>query len=620
MSNSETVSLTLHDVPNDATLTVYDGQDRPVALARYGQELTASLPPGLYNVRVTRFGRIAEQVVRLAKPCRVKPDVPAWYTSAPLDGAASSHEYYSYTAAAFSLKDTRPPIGPDPDGRLFVFVRALDADAARGLSADLGASLVLRDAEGRVVARLDPSETAHDTTYGWVAFSVQAAPGFYALHETSAGGREAALHVFRGWQTQVFILHHTAPRLETMRIFLGGIGQGFHPADREAGAIDLALGALHAGVHSLPEDQLHILLSGKFTNPMFGIVGAHILLQQWQRGPSSRRDPGLLEMVLGNLEGLVPGSADVAALRLLAGPLLGTRPVGLAFRHPPMLRAGLAAVVSESALEPTLVPEEGVVDDIATRVLADSPWATWTPLGAAWPANIGVLDAKRADVVCAVEEAAPPQPERVTFNVLDVGSPGEVRFDLDVDARDESDFTRSRRGVGMGPTGERDQATGAGHRSRTRMLKDADRLDLRVPQPPAGGRPRRTTIRAPRPSRTVAPVRRADAGASAPAEPVTPEAVQDDWVHVALLDAAVRAGRAASRGRLALNRGEGVGWMAQQLGVTPRVVRRTAASLLLRPAGDLSQAIQGATRAPALESVDEASVLQVIQDLGRVEQ
>lgn len=621
MSNSETFNLTLHDVPADATLTVYDGQDRPVALDRYGQELTASLPRGLYNVRVTRFGRIAEQVVRLAEPCRMRPDVPEWYTSAPLQGAASSHEYYSYTAEAFSLKDTRHPIGEaDPDGRLFVFVRALDANAAGDMSADLGTSLVLRDAAGCAVARLDPSETAHDATFGWVAFSAKAAPGFYALHDTSADGREAALHVFGGWQTQVFILHHIAPRLETMRIFLGRVGQGFHPADREASAIDLALGALQAGAGSLPEDHLHVLLSGKFTNPMFGIVGAHLLLQERQRGPSSQPDPGLLEMVLGNLESLLPGAADVAALRLLAGPLLGMRPAGLEFRHPPMLRAGLAAVVSESAREPALVPEAGVVDDIATRILADSPWATWTPLGSAWPGRVGALDAERADVLPAIEEMPPLQAERVTFNILDAGLPDEPHGAFDLEADGDTNFGSGRRRAGMATTGGRDTAAGAGHRSGTRAAKDADRLGPGVPTRPSGTRSRRATIRVPDRSRTGTPIRRPDAGAAPPAAPVPAEAVPDDWVHVALLDAAVRAGRADRPGRSTVKPEAGVGWMAQQLGVTPRVVRRTAASWLRRSADDLTRAIQRATRAPASAAPDEAFVMKVIQELGRAEE
>jgi hypothetical protein len=74
---------------------------------------------------------------------------------------------------------------------------------------------------------------------------------------------------------------------------------------------DLALNGLQNHQDLLDEKDLNVLLYGKFHNPMLGLVGAHILFQKPELSPR-------IEIVLRNLDHLLPESADVAALVRLA--------------------------------------------------------------------------------------------------------------------------------------------------------------------------------------------------------------------------------------------------------------------------------------------------------------
>lgn len=563
MSNSDPnvtrVPLTLQGVPMDATVTIYDGRDRPVWSGGGGPRLTMSLPKGLYSVRVERLGRFVEQFVRLAEASEILPAVPERFTSAPLEGTATSHKYYSDNAVIHSQTETRAPIGDrQPTGGLFVFIRALDEQAARRVPDDLGGSLVLRDAEGDEATSFDEAVTKRNPEFGWVALSVRAEPGFYALHHTGAPAREAALHVFAGWQTQVFVLYHASPRLETMRVFLAPIGQGFDPMDDQANAVDLALDGFQNDIETLPDDELRRLLGGKFSNPMLGIVGAHILLQRLSRQAAMGRSPNtadrsLLEVVLGNLGYLLPGAADVAALQLLAARVLDRPPPSVPFMYPPMLRASLSAVVDASAQAPDLVPEEGLVDDIVTRVLADSPWSTWTPLGASWPA----LAPERQ----AAKRAAAP-----------VSSPRRARRD------------RAALFDILGTV----LSTGRGSEAEAEAEESVDTTGYDLEPVAVSGEP--------------------------PAEAAADVFAEPDWVQLSLLDAAVRVEYAVRRG----SRGAGmdVGGMARQLSVTPRVVRRAATTLLRHPEDTLTRFIQNAVPS---QDPSEEGVRAVIGLLRKIE-
>jgi len=103
--------------------------------------------------------------------------------------------------------------------------------------------------------------------------------------------------------------------------------------------------------------QLTDLLLGKFTDPIAGIIGGHLLLQAMD---TSQPDPGRakqLDLVVSNLRSLLgPDHPDVEALslRCTGEALRATRP----FTAPPMFRHSWQLITAASYERPELVPTE----------------------------------------------------------------------------------------------------------------------------------------------------------------------------------------------------------------------------------------------------------------------
>jgi hypothetical protein len=357
----------------DAAITVLDGHDR-VKGTGFGH-VALDLPPGLYAVQVERAGIRSEEVYRHAGKTELRVGEPKRFSAVPVSDTVTSHEYYQGPAAHWSRTTTTAPLAAAPDGAgsLFVFLRAPSAEAATQL-AYIGLSIV--DDSGRDLASLGQGTAVSDERTGWLAFNAEAPAGEYALRYRPSDiyhppARDMAIGVFSGWQTQVFMTLADGPSFPSASVLMG---HGFDPDDRVAQAVDAALAGLQNRTDLLLREQRRLLLYGKFDNPMLGLVGAHVLLQA--RDVDRRQ----IETVLDNLGWLLGQDApDVRALRLRASRRLGdpvdTRP----FERPPMLRAGLEAILEAAADTPELVPRGGLMAHVAVERFVDSPWSTWRP-------------------------------------------------------------------------------------------------------------------------------------------------------------------------------------------------------------------------------------------------
>jgi len=355
----------------DCEIAVFDGWQDEVG--RDVRRVDLHLPRGLYTVRLERAGELVETTLRHAGPTRETLSTPLRHSSTPLFDTATTHEYYAYTSAELSKRDTRPPLGNPVggEGRLLLFARALSAEHYGG--EDLLDHLLLADRHGAPISTFDDFE-AERSKDGWACLSAVAEPGPFYLLDEGRTSREMVLHVREDRSTQLFITYNRGLRFETAAVLLPDMYQGFDPDDPIARAVDAALGGLQAGRDWIPREAMQLLLHGKFEDPMLGVLGAHILLL--------RREPpeDTLATVLGNLDGLLPESPDVAALRLLAAERLGWDAGEKSFEHPPMLRAGAEAVLRASVEMPELLPEGGLMERIATRLHVDTPWTTWEPV------------------------------------------------------------------------------------------------------------------------------------------------------------------------------------------------------------------------------------------------
>jgi len=373
-SDAPTMSrLTISTGIPDAHTTVFDAWDH-VVHEHLGRQSDVDLPSGLYTVRVERGGLLEETLVRHGAAQLIEPTVPGRYTPALIAGATTSHEYYTGPAVNFSSNMTAPDLDGGDYSGLFLFIRT--SNDLLGQGRDVSEGLSLATPAGQVL-RLDGDLSARDTNHGWMAFSAKAQPGTYYLRYEGEDSRAVPIHLSPNWQTQVFLTHRERPLFDSMRVFQGDLHQGFQPNDETTDAVDRALTDLQFGTRSISRNEMNHLLSGKFANPMLGLLAAHLLLRR------EKPNTDLLNTVIYNLNHLAGDSPDFAALCLrvhLRFPGEGLAPPPPApFAVPPMIRDGFEAIVLAAADDLNLIAPLSPMEQAVTRLFHDSPFTSYQP-------------------------------------------------------------------------------------------------------------------------------------------------------------------------------------------------------------------------------------------------
>ncbi|RJG09036.1 hypothetical protein D3879_24795 [Pseudomonas cavernicola] len=354
--------------------------------------LDLDLPRGLYTVRSSRSGAFAETVVRLDGPQLVKAAPPPVFSAATIPGAATTHEYYTWPAWAASQTPTAPLLAWDEpaDARLLLFVRAAHQGAYAG--EDQLASLSLRMLNGRSLSEFR-DDAQRDSDKGWAAYSTRLPHGLLILEDLGERPRQIPVPLMPGWQTQVFVMHHKRllwedMRLATLHADVIDSRKYRSPYDLQPDDIqpsqdmDAGLLALQNNTPSVAPQLIDAFLGSKFQNPILGLLGAYLMLLHERREakkPDYHADTGRIRMVLDNLHALLPESADVAALRLMAEPWLG-KPALAPVERVPLFRCGAEALLQAAASDPALLPEGSLLDTVSDRLYGDTVWTTWKPV------------------------------------------------------------------------------------------------------------------------------------------------------------------------------------------------------------------------------------------------
>jgi hypothetical protein len=236
----------------------------------------------------------------------------------------------------------------------------------------------------------------------WAACHVRLAPGPYALEcQTSQGPLAGTVVASPGWQTQIFLVRSQptgdpdagGAAAATIGLEMGTVlmGRGsFRSASADLRLIELARIAL-ADERPILGESLRDLLLQKFTNPMQGILGAHLMLLARDRAAAPARrpdparrpaapdpeqpfDPRLFDEVVANLRSLVgPAHPDVEALSLqCTSPAL--RYTGV-FTVPPMLRRSWVLIVEASNERPHVL-DSVLWERVMTRTMT-APYLSW---------------------------------------------------------------------------------------------------------------------------------------------------------------------------------------------------------------------------------------------------
>jgi hypothetical protein len=139
----------------------------------------------------------------------------------------------------------------------------------------------------------------------------------------------------------------------------------------------------------LPRAVIEQISGPRFDNPLFRLIATYTHAR-WMlsRGEPWRPDDELVlefDVALASLAHDLPGCPDLSALQALRGEVVG-QPAGVApLASPPMFRLGLNAILRGTLRDPSLVAEGSLLDRISERMLNDSPWTSWSPIGRPHP-------------------------------------------------------------------------------------------------------------------------------------------------------------------------------------------------------------------------------------------
>ena len=345
--------------------------------------ISAHLEPGIYNVKFRRGSAVEEQLVSLrpdSAQVTVTSKSPHLSFSVFFDPRFSKDTLNRYWSK--SINDgmcARHEVGSGSEISLYVIDAAKDGHGSRFKGVSLKAN------DGEMLVNLDEAEP-DVLDNGFLLITGAAAsvdPGVYRLSVKThtIGTLEQTVFAAEGWRT-IILLPMTVFRakrrsrrvdmsnLTVMMLRMNERTDFDHPFHQAA---ETARMALATGRTLTKGEEMKSLLHDKFQNPFLGLYAAHLLLKR------ENPDVDLLQTVLWNVGGLIPGHPDYLAVKMAvddkAGQLIeACLPI---FESPPMLRASWDIVVRYSRKYPDIVPTESLASRIGDRLWGGGAWLTW---------------------------------------------------------------------------------------------------------------------------------------------------------------------------------------------------------------------------------------------------
>ena len=373
--------------PNQPTAEIFliDQTLRKQAQSR--RILTAGFPFGVYKLKMRVGHAVTEAVIlldqdldfstlqqdfegspALADPLADLSMVSAAVNSAaPLPGTGLTHEAHSNVLDTW--KSGLPIAGssdagrPPPGAEIRLMARIWNGQQATFGQVRPWHGTELLDSADQVVRALKdlPEQTADGDPY--VEDQVPVVPGTYFLRYRHERDRtlEGALTVPEGWTVELFLLALATGktgagiRFNRMTVLMRRVGDR-----RRDVALEQTLESARIAMvneRRVLNRELEEILVRKFQNPIAGILGGHLLLQEERRRPSPSSKLNLLDEVIANLRAMVGDRhPDVEALSLSCptASLRANKP----FRQPPLFARSWDLIVEASQTHPELLPIE----------------------------------------------------------------------------------------------------------------------------------------------------------------------------------------------------------------------------------------------------------------------
>jgi hypothetical protein len=399
MSNSESSGYRLRS-SQPVEIRVYDSDLRPVDRG-VGTLERKDLPPGIYRVELRAGASSDERLIRL-EPGQIYEDLELQLSFAsviPLPSTRTFDQQHLAALQDLSVKLRVPSTAATSE--LVVFIRVVSTQYASRSDIDFsGYTIQLLDANLNLVPEFSDALEVNQQQ-GWCGVSAGVEAGGHLLRIESTSVKKTidqALFLPAGWQTVVCVpMGPQGPMLEASSIQMLPTGQGgFMPTFELnmdlALSLEVATTGLAAGRSLVPRAQIRELLARKFWNPMLGIIGAYCMFDpatsRSERPSSTTTNTGfklkspddepLLKEVLDNLNSLMPGHPDVAAIAEFYREATGVEtrsPQPVAW--PPTMAIGYKQLASVADVGRAVLEENSLAARACSWLTPCGPWTAW---------------------------------------------------------------------------------------------------------------------------------------------------------------------------------------------------------------------------------------------------
>jgi hypothetical protein len=278
----EPVSIRLSADPGAELFLLDDNMD---LVARGIGNLSASVAPGVYKAKVRLGSALREELISLRhKPVAKDYRGLAFASPVPLAGTSRTHEYHMESAR---LESGQIHVSIGKGSKLFLFSRDWTPQSVQSDPGHNPAQgLILRDIGGNELVNVEKTSVFRSQGDPCAACSIELPPATYRLGVTLSNGDtyEQTVTTSPGWRTDIFMLQRQGratrpgkrPDLSGAAISMSQ-ALTFDPSNPETRLLETARLAV-ANRRPVLEGELEGMLRSKFTNPMLGIFGAHLIL------------------------------------------------------------------------------------------------------------------------------------------------------------------------------------------------------------------------------------------------------------------------------------------------------------------------------------------------------
>jgi len=363
-----TAQLTIRTADALAEVAVRDGHLNSVASGVGG--LVAKLRPGLYQIDVRTGPAVEQRLVSL------EHDLQEVFAATDAD-AASVKVLGSELASLRTIDRGRGSVltiwVKDPGSSEAPF----DRSARRMLS--------VVNPQGELLADLDADGQSVPDDPSTFACRINMSPGLNRVKVVLPSGKtiERAAIPVAGWETDIHLERRQYMRAAAIDLTGGTMLMRPVTAAPDPQFDGLTETALYALVHGrdVVSDRMSELLQGKFVNPLFGLIAAHLILRD--RGAKD----ALLPMVIDNTGAMLGRDhPDVKALKLTQ-PRTAAGPV--VFDLPPMLRKSWDLIVAGTFDGTAQIDPKSPAGVASGRIVPGGAWLAWKDLDASDVADDG---------------------------------------------------------------------------------------------------------------------------------------------------------------------------------------------------------------------------------------